>query len=340
MMIERSKIRKILVIKLRAIGDVVLSTVVIPNLRKAFPEAVIDFLTEKPSRTIVEGNPHVSSVLVFDPRTQRGIDVILAVRRNRYDLVIDLFGNPRSAVITLLSGAKHRIGYRFGWRRWCYNIVAEPRGGVVHNTDFNLDALRIAGIPVEEKVLHVPISPEDELFADRFFTENNVKEKLTVAINAAGGWYTKRWSVARYAALADIISERTGAAIILLWGPGEREEVERMQSMMKQNALLIPQTSLNQLAAILKRCSMMVTNDSGPMHIAASVKTPIVAIFGPTNPVLQGPFDTASEIVRNERLDCLGCNLTTCPIGNPCMEQLSVDEVLTAFERLKTGIKI
>src|SRR5881296_2236111 len=131
-------IRSILVIKLRAIGDVLLSTVVLNNLRASFPDARIDFLTERPSREVIEGNPVVNSVLAFDGSNRRSLSLILDVRNRKYDLVIDLFGNPRSALVTFFSGASYRVGYRFNWRRYCYNIVVEPRGGEVHNTDFNL----------------------------------------------------------------------------------------------------------------------------------------------------------------------------------------------------------
>src|SRR5689334_10445280 len=137
MITDRAAVRRILVVKLRAIGDVLLATGVIPNLRKAFPRAEIDFLTEKPAREVVEGNPDLHEVIVFDPAAQSGAGLILAVRRRKYDLVIDLFGNPRSAIVTRLSRAQFRVGYRFGWRRRCYNIVVAPRGGEVHNSEFN-----------------------------------------------------------------------------------------------------------------------------------------------------------------------------------------------------------
>ena len=127
MTLEQSRISKILVIKLRAIGDVLLSSVVLKNFREAFPGRQIDFLTEKPCREVVEGNPYLDDVLVFDGHRDSALALILMVRRRKYDLVLDLFGNPRSAILTYLSGAKYRVGYRFGWRRYCYNIVVEPR---------------------------------------------------------------------------------------------------------------------------------------------------------------------------------------------------------------------
>jgi lipopolysaccharide heptosyltransferase II len=334
MNIDRSRIQKILIIKLRAIGDVVLSTIVIRNLRLAFPDAQIDFLKEKPSRDIIEGNPDINNVLVFDGKKQNGFGLIWNVRQSNYDLVIDLFGNPRSALVTYFSGAQYRVGYRFGWREKCYNIVVEPRGGEVHNTSFNIDALKALDIEVTDYKIRIPVDDNDEKLAFRFWIESGLNDSFVVALNAAGGWYTKRWGIPKYAELADMIAEQHQAKILLLWGPGERDDAERLATLMSSKAVLIPETTLKQLAAILQRCFLMITNDSGPMHIAAAVGTPTVAIFGPTNPMLQGPYGNQSVIVRNERLGCLGCNYTKCQIGNPCMEELSVDEVYQGFKFL------
>jgi lipopolysaccharide heptosyltransferase II len=331
-MLEKSLVHKILVIKLRAIGDVLLSTVVLPNLRREFPEARVDFLAEEPSREVLEGNPNLHEALIFNPKRRSGFALVADVRKRKYDLVIDLFGNPRSAIITLLSGARYRVGFRLGWRRWCYGIVVEPRGGEAHNTDFNLDALRHIGIPVKDDAPLFQVRNTDESFAEEFFREARILSRPVVALNAGGGWASKRWPEASYAALGDRIA--ADAAVLLLWGPGEEECANRIRSLMSMPASLIPRTSLRQLGAILKRCSVLVTNDSGPMHIAAALGTRVVAIFGPTNPELQGPVGSPHMVVQNARLNCLGCNFTTCPIDHPCMKELRVEDVHDAFLRL------
>ena len=336
LMIEKSLVHKILVIKLRAIGDVLLSTVVLPNLRREFPDARVDFLAEEPSRDVLEGNPDVHEALIFNPKRRSGLALVLDVRKRGYDLVIDLFGNPRSAIVTLLSGARYRVGFRLGWRRWCYGIVAEPRGGDVHNTDFNLDALRHLGIAVGDDTPCFHVRSSDESFAEEFFREARFGSRPVVALNAGGGWSSKRWPEASYAALGDLIA--ANAAVLLLWGPGEQACADSIRSLMKMPATLIPRTSLKQLGGILKRCAVLVTNDSGPMHIAAALGTPVVAIFGPTNPELQGPVGSPHAVVQNSRLNCLGCNFTTCPIDHPCMKDLRVDDVHDAFQKLFSSI--
>lgn len=331
--IELRGVRKILVIKLRAVGDVVLSTIVLKNLRLAFPGAQLDFLTENPSRDVLTGNPFVHSTLVYDRSTMSGLDLIGVVRKGSYDLVIDLFGNPRSALLTWLSGASYRVGFRFRGRTFAYNIVVEPRGNAVHNTQFNLDALEAIGIAIQDRNLYFGDSPDDKRYVDDFLAAANISS-FVVGLNTGGGWYTKRWGLDRVAKLADLLIDRFHATIVLTWGPGQLDGVRELRSMMRHEAFVPPPTTLLQLGALLRRCTIVVSNDSGPMHIAAAVGTPVLGIYGPTNPVLQGPYGEKHVTVRREGLDCLGCNLTKCPIGHPCMNELTVEMVMKGVEEL------
>jgi len=133
---ERSKIKKILAIKPRAIGDVLLSTPILPNLRREFPDAQIDFLVEKFAAPILKGNPFINNIVSFDAKSQSSASIILQVRREKYDLIMDLFANPRTAIISMFSGAKFRVGYPFKWRRYAYNILVPSRSGEHHNVEF------------------------------------------------------------------------------------------------------------------------------------------------------------------------------------------------------------
>ncbi len=333
-------VQRILVIKLRAVGDVILSTIVTKNLRLAYPDARIHYLTERPSLDVVKGNPYVDDVLVYDRKTMSGLDLIRAVRRGRYDTVIDLFGNPRTALVTRLSGAERRVGFRFRGRAYAYNLPVEPRGNKVHNTQFNLDALAPLGIEVKDRRIHFAFGDEDLRFVESFLPPPFTPGSLVVCINTGGGWYTKRWGLDRFAVLADRLVEEFKAQIVLPWGPGQLPDVEEIQRRMSRSAFIPPATTLRQLGALLSRCSIVVTNDSGPMHIAAAVGTPVLGIYGPTDPALQGPYGVPYLVVRNEELDCLGCNLTVCPIGHPCMLGLSVDTVMQGFRQLLTQTRM
>jgi heptosyltransferase III len=334
MIVDSEKVHSILVIKLRAVGDVVLSTLVLPNLSAAFPGAKVDVLTETPSIDVVRPRPDVHQVLAYNRVTMSGLDLIRAVRRGRYDMVIDLFGNPRTALLTRLSGARYRVGYRFRGRTYAYNIVVTPRGGEVHNSQFNLDAIERIGVPVVDRSLRFYFSDEDRGFVRQTLRDAGLDRTVLVGLQAGGGWYTKRWHLKSFASLADRIYERYGWTIILPWGPGQEDEVETIAGEMHSAPFIPPTTTLAQLAALLAECSYVVSNDSGPMHIAAAVGTPVLGIFGPTRPELQGPYGPQNLTVRHNALECLGCNLTSCPIGNPCMTDLTVDTVFSAFEQL------
>lgn len=324
----------VLLIKPRAIGDVLLSTPVIRNLKHAFPHLQIDFLTERFAADVVIGIPFLREVLSFNKRTDSTLSIIRMVREKRYDIVIDLFGNPRTALITRFSGAKHRIGFPFRGRAYAYTVHVTPRGGEVHNVDFNLDVLRHFGIAIEPGLPDFPISNIHREFAATWLKEHGILGKALLGVNASGGWYTKKWQPSSFAALTDMIAERHGMTPLLFWGPGEKEEVKRIQGMMRSEGHLIPKTSLKEMGAFLESCSYLVSNDSGPMHIAAALGVPTLGIFGPTSPQLQGPYGGIHQVVRHEALDCLECNLTECPIGNICMKELPVETVYSSFQLL------
>jgi ADP-heptose:LPS heptosyltransferase len=255
--------------------------------------------------------------------------------------VIDLFGNPRTALMTYLSGARHRVGYEFRGRRYAYNILVRPRGGEVHNTEFNLDALRALGIEIIDEEISFSISEAEQEYAERFVRQNRLNGELVVGLNSSGSWYTKRWGLRKFAMLGDQLVEKYKARVVLLWGPGELDDVSQIQGMMRSSSIIPPKTSLKQLGALLKRCSLIVSNDAGPMHLAAVLGVPTIGIYGPTNPHFQGPIGEGSSWVRLEGLGCLGCNLTSCAIGHLCMERLTVDAVMHAVrQKLEVDKKI
>jgi len=328
-------VQKILVIKLRAIGDVILATPVLENLRRAFPQAKIDFLTEKMCAPIVAGHPALNEILVLDRRqSSASWQLIRQVRQRRYDAVFDLFGNPRSALLTWLSGAPMRVGFRFRVRKYAYNVKVEPRGDRVHEVEFNLDALRALKIPIVTRKLFVAVDAGSENFAENFWQENNLAHRLVIGLNASGGWYTKRWPLAYFAQLGDRLQRELNAVVLLLWGPGEDEEMKALAQMMRAPSLLAPPANLKQLAALLSRLTLLVSNDSGPLHLAAAMGTRVAGIYGPTRPDLQGPWGEGHEIVMKNGLPCLGCNGVTCRIvTHDCMKKLEVEAVWEAVQR-------
>ncbi len=335
-------IQKILIIKLRAIGDVILSTIVIPNLRQAFPNAQIDFLTERPAADVVLGNPLLNHVhilelkkiqsLPFKLRWKENRKFIRQIREKKYDLVFDFFGNPRSALLTWLSRGKIRVGYNWRGRQLAYNRVIKSRAATVHEAEFHLDALRALQISIVSRELQFPIDDFSRNFALEFLNRHNLTNTFLVGINCSGGWAAKRWPLERFAQLADGLVAHYQARILILWGPKERLDAQKLASLMKQPITFAPPTALKQSAALINNCKLIISNDSGPMHLAAALKVPTVGIFGPTNPRLQGPYGAIHEIARHETLPCLGCNKVKCDHVS-CMLKLPVEVVWQAVQR-------
>ncbi len=329
---DKSKSKKILIVKPRAIGDVLLSTPVLPNLREEFPGVQIDFLVEKFASDILTDNPFIDNVISFDTKTQSSMSIISRVRKNKYDLIIDLFANPRTAIITMLSGAKYRVGFPFKWRKFAYNILVHPRSGEVHNVEFNLDALRRLDIPIKFKNPAFYLNDMVKKFADTFLSSHNLSPGKFITINIGGGWEIKRLPADKLIELSNLIHAELHMPVVILYGPSEKKEA--WQITASTSAILAPPTSLHEMGAIMKESFLLITNDSGPMHIAAALGVPTLAIFGPTSPHLQGPYENIPEIVRNENLNCLECNLTKCPIGNPCMKKLDIEIIFDGLMKL------
>lgn len=328
---------EILIIKLRAIGDVVLSTAVLPNLKAAYPDAEIHFLTESASAPLIEDNPGVDRMLVLPARNtfqsnwsynRAMFRFLRQIRQQHYEWVFDLFGNPRSALMTWLSGAPVRVGYRFRGRVLAYNKRVEPRGDRVHEIEFNLDALRALDIPIRSSSPELFFAPESTTPVRAWIDQTFSSGDFLVALHPWGSWKAKRWPLPCFAELADRLVRNLGAEVIVLWGPGEKPVAEEVRRLSRENLTLAPQTTLKELGALLACCRLVVANDSGPMHIAAALGVPTIGLFGPTHPKRQGPCGRNGLAIWRKDLSCIGCNRLVCPEGT-CLTGLAVDQVET-----------
>jgi len=329
------------VIKLGGLGDVLLATPVLPNLRNYFPEAQIDFLTTLSNRDVLMDNIYINRILTFDVRIDKSFDLLRHIRNKRYNLVIDLYCNPRTALLTYITGAKYRVGFKFRGRSYAYNIIGRGRGGEVHNTDFNLDALRFANIPVTSKNVNITINVVHEEFADKFVEENNIHKDFLIGLAITGGWESKKYKIIDYVELIMLLLEKYNVKFVLLWGTKEElHDAEHIKKLFPEKSFIIPDTPIRYLAAIIERCNVIIGNDTGPLHLAAATNVPALGIFGPTNPYLQGPYGEQNVFVEHTELECLHCNLTQCPIGNICMTELPKDLIVKKFEELISKNKI
>ncbi|MGK9369006.1 glycosyltransferase family 9 protein [Melioribacter sp. Ez-97] len=337
-------IKKILIIKLRGIGDVVLSTVVLDSLLNFFPEAKIDYLTDKPSVSWLKGLPQVNSVLIY-PRSGifKKLALIAEIRKRNYDIVFDFYSNPSTAQITFLSGAKYRIGFPYRGRKYGYNLYGPHERGKFHAAELHLETLKAVGIPVNDhSALHFHFGKEDERFAEEFLERNNLKDKIIAGISPTGGWQSKRCPPEKLAELSKALNKRYNIPLLILWGPSEYEDAIRIKKTVGDDAYLAPPTTIEQMAALMKKCAFIVANDSGPMHISTAIDTPVLSLHGPTNPLHQGPYGNRHEYLILNDLDCIMCNLLECPKNQECFREIPENLFLTKIDILinKNSIRI
>ncbi len=333
--LRNENIKKILIIKPRGIGDVVLSTIVLDNLLKDFPKTTIDFLTEKPSRSILEPLNEINEVLIFDrASTKNRIRLMFEIRRRKYDLVLDFFSNPSTAQVTFFSGAKFRAGFPYRGRKYAYNLYGVAERVKFHAAQLHLEFLKKIGLSHELKNFHIGLTDNDLQFAENFFRDNKLNGQETVIICPSGGWASKKCEPEKFAEIGERISDDYGAKILIVWGPGDVSDAKIIHELLGTNSVLAPATTLRQMAALMKSSAAVIANDSGPMHISVALGKPTLALHGPTNPYLQGPFGEKHEWVRNEELDCIECNLLECPRKHECFTELPVNDVLKKFESL------
>jgi predicted lipopolysaccharide heptosyltransferase III len=341
-------IRHILVVKLRYIGDVLLCTPVLSGLREAFPGATITALVNAGTQDVLLHHPDVDEILLVNrPRGTAGsrgrywadqFRLLRLLRERRFDLALDLTDGDRAAFLTWASGARLRVGFnrerRFRGR--AYHRCVPPWSGRRHAVEADLEALRLLGLQVHPVAPSLGLPPEAEVAAEDLLAHKRVsRDRDLVLVHPGARWWFKTWPAERFAALGDRIAEELGAQILIAGGRGDAPAAEAIQGQMRSPAMSVAgETSVLQLAAVLKRCRLFVGNDAGPMHIAAAVGTPVVALFGPTDPAEWGP-QGEGHVVLYKGLDCRECwRRGACWRGESnCLRQITVEEAMVAVRR-------
>lgn len=343
---------QLLLVKPSSFGDIIHTLPALDAIHRNWPATAVDWIVKPEWRIVLDGHPMLREVLPFPLTVSAWGRTIPLVRRRRYDMVIDFQGLLRSGVLSLCSGAPVRIGFANGREGspWCYTRRVESPGGAtgkmastvpapmhvpMHAIDRYLLLAKEAGVPVQQAVrFPLPAWPDAESWVDRYWEEAGIQPKETVCVlHPAARWATKRWPAERFALLADRLAVEQGWRVILVAGAAERAQAESVCRQMRQPVIdLSGRTTLPQLAALLKRAALLVTNDSGPMHLAVAVGTPVVAIFGPTDPRAVGPYGTGHTVLKKD-IDCSLCTRKQCVKELACLSAISVDEVVDATIR-------
>ena len=323
---------RILVIKLRYVGDVLLATPVLSRLREGFPKAHLTMLVNPGTDEVVRGHPALDEVLILERGSVVGQWRFVQELRDRsFDIVVDLTDGDRSALLGRLSGAPVRLGYNSEgrWRGFLYTKVIEADRFAMHTVRYHLAATESLGLTGPPPAPILTVTPEAQHEGDRLLREAGIDGMLPlVCLHPGARWWFKSWPAERFAALADLIQTETSAQALFLGGELERSLSDRIAGGMKTPFhSLIGKTSLLDLAAVLERASLLVTNDNGPMHMAAAMHIPVIGLFGPSDPTAWGPWGDGHRTFY-KGLDCRACFHPDCFRGEQnCMRLITLDEV-------------
>lgn len=333
--IKKSDIKKILCIKPRGIGDIILSTIILDSLYSDFPSAEIHYLTEEFAKDAVSTHPLVSKVITYRKKDTL-FSIVKKVRKEKYNLIFDLWSNPRTAQITFFSGAKYRVGYSYRGRTYAYNIKADSGRGDYHSAEHNLELLKAAGIPVINKNILFRLDSESKEFAYSF-KKNIDKSEYLVGIIPSGGWDSKRCPPEKWIEIIKALNLKLDCKFLILWGPEDINEARLIKENLTQNCILAPNTNLKQLAGLISLCNLVIANDSGPMHLAAAIGVPTLGLFGPTDPHKHGPYSSKSDFVIKSDLHCIICNKLVCPFNKECFNEMNIEEIIDKSMKLLTN---
>lgn len=321
---DKTKVKKILVIGLSNIGDAVLTTPVIQALRENFPRAHLAVLAGPRAFSVFKSDPRIDAKIVYDKSIcwKNKLSLLNRLRQDRYDLVVDL----RSSAFSIILGAKYHT-----------SVFARPPKPLIHMKDRHLWKLKSLGLDIGHTAgPSVMFSGEERNYVNRLFDKWQIKDgQLIVAIAPGARNMTKRWEKEGYRQLAGRLTKEYNAKIIMV---GDRQDALLAQEIISRiepaplNAA--GKTSIGELAFLLTKCRLLVSNDSAPMHLAWAVNTPVVAIFGPTSHKKYAPAGPDDIVLRRD-LTCSPCEQSLCPKGTrQCMKLIGAEEVFQACKKI------
>ena len=333
-------INKILIVRNDGIGDLLNSTTAIALLRENYPDAEIAVLAQPLNAPILIGNPHINRVLIFDrasihQQLRDRIGFYRNLRREKFDLAVAMRTASWPNFVTFLSGARYRLGrYHKRFKRTLtHRWQGKSEKGHVHEVDRNLELVRLICEGAGDRQLVLNLLDDEVSAAEQQLVDWGIRsDDFLVCLHPGASSIDKRWPEENYAQIANQLAREHKAKILILRGPEETELTRNIQKAMASPSTAYAPESIRELAALLKCCDFALCNDSGPMHIAAALNVPMVAIFGPTDHVAWKPLSEKAAIVRRD-MPCWPCSAHKCKIGWECTKKLPTNMVWDEIER-------
>lgn len=337
--------RRILVTRTDRMGDVLLTTPVLKALRMHYPTSYIAMMVGQHARDLVEGNPCVDEVILLDKdKKHKGFWGTLALadalKKKGFDLAIVFHPTVRVHLVCFLAGIKERLGYdRKGAYFLTRTVPHKKQEGLRHEVEYNFDLLKYLGIMEVEHELTMPVNARSEQMVEEYLTQAGVDaDDLLVAVHPTAGCRSRCWPTVKFAELIDRLSCLAAVKVIVVSDKVQRAVAQQVMRLATRSHIDgVGQFNLSELASLFKRCALVVSNDSGPVHMAVAVKTPVISIFGRNQPGLSprrwGPLG-AFDVVLHKKTDCRICLAHDCRQQFKCLEAIGVDEVLVHAARL------
>ena len=340
--------QNILVIHLMHLGDLMLGTPVLAALRQQYPAARITLLADKKLADVVAANEHLDECLLIDKKGADGgilgiLRYAMRLRKNHYDLVINLHRNERSSALAALSGGRRIVGYAKPGFALAFDQVSPSQNQVMHEVHSHYAALRAAGVLHADGTagleMWIPSAAKEE--AERLWQAHFAPTDKVIALNIGASWATKRWIDAYFAVVADTYLPR-GYHIAVMGGPMDMEMVEECRARMEEREhphlhIFTGQVSLGVLAGLLSRCILFITTDSGPMHVGVAMHVPVICMFGSSPIPGFYPYDARSISVRAP-VSCHPCRIHECPLAGEehmmCMKRMPPDLILQYADQI------
>lgn len=339
--LDKKHVRRILIRSANWVGDTIMTTPAVRAIRRCFPDAEISILAKPWVAPVFFNSPDIDQILIYDIANRHGgcwgkYRLSKELRQKKFDLAI-LFQNAfEAALLAFGAGIPNRVGYTTDGRSLLltHRVRRMPSYKQHHQIDYYLGILDGVGLVHDGRHPMLFISEEERLGVQELLRPYGIKKNDSIiGINPGAAYGTaKRWMSDRYAALCDKLSKSHNVKLVIFGGPGEEALGEQIAGALAGRCIdFCGKTSLREAMALIERCRLFITNDSGLMHVAAALNRPLVAIFGSTDHVTTGPYGLKSRIVRTP-MKCSPCLKPDCPEDHLCMKKITVDMVYAVAE--------
>ncbi len=341
--IDKDKIHRILVIRTDRMGDALLNIPAIRALKGSFNSFIVA-LVNPDVKELLEGSPEIDQILPFqEEKWNKSIftklRLLLQIRKMRFDLAVILNPTKRFHILTYLAGIPRRLGYARKWGFLLTHKIEDRKFlGQKHEVEYNLDLVRSIGAGTEDKRISIKVEQEDAQFAEGLLLKYAIKaQDLIIAIHPHSSNPAKCWPKENFAHLIDELSLRFSAKVVIIGTAQDRSSVIKLISLTKYPPINFSgKLTLKQLAAFFKRCTLLISNDSGPVHIACAVNTATAVVFGRNipgvSPIRWGPWGNG-HIIFHRDPGCNPCLDRDCPYNFKCLTSITPEEVIKAVEK-------